>query len=72
MEIEFDFRKERSSIFGEILRPVAKITFVNGSTESEELVYMDFGADVTLISRSVGGEGMPNLMLFSGKILLLY
>ncbi len=54
MEIEFGFRKEASSIFGDIFRPVAKITIINGEIESDELVYVDSGADVTLISRSVG------------------
>ena len=53
MEIEFGFRKEASSIFGDIFRPVAKITIINGEIESDELVYVDSGADVTLISRSV-------------------
>ncbi len=54
MEIEFGFRKEPSVIFGDIFRPVAKITIINGEIESDELVYVDSGADVTLISRSVG------------------
>jgi len=54
MEIEFDFRKEESRIFGYILRPVAGITFINNGREIWESVYVDSGADVTLISKSVG------------------
>lgn len=54
MEIGFDFREEESKIFGPILRPVADITFMNGDNEVWESVYVDSGADVSLISRSVG------------------
>lgn len=54
MEIEFDFKKEKSRIFGSILRPVAAITFVNEKIEILESLYVDSGADVTLISKSVG------------------
>jgi|SRR3989344_7228492 len=54
MELEFDFRKEPSSLFGEINRPVARITLINGLNEIPEYVYVDSGADITLISKSVG------------------
>jgi|SRR3989344_1647797 len=54
MEIEFDFKKEESWIFGAIWRPVASVTFINGEREIWESVYVDSGADVTLISKSVG------------------
>ena len=54
MEIEFAFRKEESKIFGEILRPVARIILINGEKEIAEHLYVDSGADVTLIPKSVG------------------
>ena len=54
MEIEFDFKEEKSRIFGPILRPVARIILINGNIEFPEHVYVDSGADVTLISKSVG------------------
>lgn len=54
MEIEFDFKKEESKIFGPILRPVARIILVNNEIEVPEHVYVDSGADVSLIPKSVG------------------
>ena len=54
MEIEFDFREEQSRLFGPILRPVAEIVFVNGNKEILESVYVDSGADVSLMPKSVG------------------
>ncbi|MBI2449814.1 hypothetical protein HYV49_05985 [Candidatus Pacearchaeota archaeon] len=54
MEIEFDFKEENSRIFGPILRPVARIILINGNIEFPEYVYVDSGADITLISKSVG------------------
>ena len=54
MEIEFDFRKEESRIFGAIWRPVASVTLIHEEREIWESVYVDSGADVTLISKSVG------------------
>ena len=54
MEIEFEFREEQSKIFGFILRPIAEITFINNDKEILELVYVDSGADITLIPKSVG------------------
>lgn len=54
MEIEFDFREERSKIFGPILRPIAKITLINDDMEVPEYLYVDSGADISLISKSVG------------------
>ena len=38
MEIEFDFRKEQSRIFGTILRPVAKVIFSNNGKELAEVL----------------------------------
>lgn len=54
VEIEFDFKKEESNIFGPILRPVARLFIIKGKTKLPEIFYVDSGADVTLIPRSVG------------------
>jgi len=54
MEIEFDFREEQSNVFGPISRPIAEITFINNDKEILELIYVDSGADITLIPKSVG------------------
>ncbi len=54
MEVEFSFKEENSRIFGLIPRPVARIILINGDIEVPEMVYVDSGADVTLIPRSVG------------------
>lgn len=54
MEIEFDFKKEESRIFGPILRPVARIFLINEGKEVAEHLYVDSGADVSLIPKSVG------------------
>lgn len=54
MEIEFDFREESSGLFGKIKRPVAKITLINKNKTVPQIFYVDSGADITLIPRSVG------------------
>jgi len=54
MEIEFGFRKEKSSLFGEIKRPVARVILINKEIKIPEIFYVDSGADITLIPRSVG------------------
>jgi hypothetical protein len=54
MEVEFDFREEHSRLFGSILRPVARIILINGKTEVPEHLYVDSGADISLITKSVG------------------
>ncbi len=54
MEVSFDFREEESRIFGPVLRPVAEIFFISNDREVLESVYVDSGADVTLIPKSVG------------------
>lgn len=54
MEIEFDFKEEQSRIFGPIPRPVARIILINRGNEVPEHVYVDSGADITLIPKSVG------------------
>ncbi len=54
MEIEFDFKEEQSRLFGSILRPVAKVSFIYKGKELMESVYVDSGADVSLMPKSVG------------------
>ncbi|MEK6922654.1 MAG: hypothetical protein AABX08_02535 [Nanoarchaeota archaeon] len=54
MEVEFDFKEEQSKLFGPILRPVARVYFISGGVEYPEHVYVDSGADITLIPRSIG------------------
>ena len=54
MEIEFDFRKEQSGIFGAVDRPVAKVTLTNRGISIPEIFYVDSGADLTLVPRSIG------------------
>lgn len=54
MEIEFDFTEEKSSILGTIKRPVAEITLINNKKELMESMYVDSGADISLIPKSVG------------------
>ena len=54
MEIEFGFRREQSGIFGSIERPVARVILTNRGISIPEIFYVDSGADLTLIPRSVG------------------
>ena len=54
MEIEFDFREEQSKIFGAILRPVAEVIFIYKDKEILESAYVDSGADISLIPKSLG------------------
>jgi hypothetical protein len=51
MRVEFPYRKETSSTFGVIFRPVAKVTLED---EFDQWLYVDSGADITLIPFSVG------------------
>lgn len=54
MEIEFDFREEISKIFGPIKRPVVEVIFKHKGKEILEYPYVDSGADISLIPKSVG------------------
>ena len=54
MEISFDFKLEESKLFGKILRPVAEIIFINNNNKVLETAYVDSGADLSLIPRSIG------------------
>jgi hypothetical protein len=51
MRIEFPYRKEKSSTFGVIFRPVANVILEH---EFAQWFYVDSGADITLIPFSVG------------------
>jgi hypothetical protein len=54
MEIEFAFRKESSGLFGSIGRPVARVIVIHRRRRVPQLFYVDSGADITLIPKSVG------------------
>lgn len=54
MRAEFAFKEEKSGLFGIIKRPVAAVTFVNGEKEILESLYVDSGADITMLPKSVG------------------
>ncbi len=54
--VEFPYREEESKIFGKILRPVARI-FINSDKENDwkpALVYIDSGADISLLPKDFG------------------
>lgn len=55
MTIEFRYREEESEITGKILRPVAALEFKSKNGEWIEIrMYIDSGADITLIPLSFG------------------
>ncbi|MFA4957034.1 MAG: retropepsin-like aspartic protease [Candidatus Methanoperedens sp.] len=54
MEIEFSYRKENSKLIGVIYRPIAKVEFKSSMGWVPELMYVDSGADITLIPKSLG------------------
>jgi hypothetical protein len=51
MQIEFPFVREKANIVKSILRPLARVIF---NEEVPQWMYVDSGADVTLLPRSVG------------------
>jgi hypothetical protein len=51
MRVDFPYVREKSSIFGVVARPVAKITLQDKITQ---WMYVDSSADITLIPISVG------------------
>jgi ABC-type uncharacterized transport system permease subunit len=51
MRVEFPHRKEKSSTLGVIFRPVAKVILED---EFDQWLYVDSGADVSLIPLSLG------------------
>jgi hypothetical protein len=54
MEIEFAFRMEHSDLFGSIPRPVARVVVIYRRRRIPQFFYVDSGADITLIPKSVG------------------
>jgi hypothetical protein len=52
--MQFKYRKEFSKTLGVIYRPVAEVIFINADKEVRDFPYVDSGADITLIPRSVG------------------
>lgn len=52
--MQFKYRKEFSKTLGVIYRPVAEVIFINGDKEVRDFPYVDSGADIKLIPRSVG------------------
>ncbi|MGA2460707.1 MAG: hypothetical protein ABSF82_04740 [Candidatus Bathyarchaeia archaeon] len=51
MRVDFPYVRERSARFGVITRPVARVTLQDRITQ---WMYVDSGADITLIPLSVG------------------
>jgi hypothetical protein len=51
MRVTFPYVKEKSSVFGVVFRPVAKAIF---EVEFPQWMYVDSGADISLIPLSVG------------------
>lgn len=53
MDVSFDFEEEGQSLFGKILRPVAKVTFKSPKNNNAVTVWMivDTGADYTILPR---------------------
>jgi len=54
MRVEFPFIEEKSNLVPIILRPVAKVKIKGDSDEITLEMYVDSGADITLLSYSVG------------------
>lgn len=52
--IIFKYRKQKSSAFGEILRPIADIMLEFSGNKIEIPMYIDSGADITLIPFKLG------------------
>ena len=54
MTVELHYRKEQSTLFGSIWRPVAEVLLEGPDGRFVDLFYIDSGADITLISDEVG------------------
>ncbi|MFZ5801309.1 MAG: hypothetical protein ACOY3D_08075 [Candidatus Omnitrophota bacterium] len=52
--IKFHYRKESSAITGSVLRPVADVVLEAGTRKVEAAMYIDSGADITIISLGLG------------------
>ena len=52
--VKFRYRKEASIITGEVLRPIADVILESGRSKMETAMYIDSGADITMIPLGVG------------------
>lgn len=52
--IKFHYRKEASIITGTVLRPVADVIIESGHNKVETAMYIDSGADITMVSLELG------------------
>lgn len=53
--VEFAYRKEKSGLLGDILRPVAQIEIKSEETDwFPVIMYIDSGADISLVPRNFG------------------
>lgn len=52
--IKFRYKKEASIITGTVLRPVADVILESGRRKVEAAMYIDSGADITMISLELG------------------
>jgi len=53
--VEFTYRKEKSGILGDILRPIAQLEIKSEKTDwFPVIMYIDSGADITLVPRNFG------------------
>jgi len=67
--VRFEFREEKSKHFGSIYRPIAEVR-LHGEVVVNELFYIDSGADITIIPRTVGE--LLGLHLEESEIIDLY
>lgn len=52
--IKYHYRRESSIISGTVLRPVAEVTLEYKDQAVEAVMYIDSGADITMVSLEVG------------------
>ena len=53
--VEFTYRKEKSGILGDILRPIAQLEIKSEKTDwFPVIMYIDSGADISLVPRNFG------------------
>ncbi|HLC68465.1 MAG TPA: hypothetical protein VJH24_01385 [Candidatus Bilamarchaeaceae archaeon] len=53
-EVIFDFKEQDSKMFGKIRRPVADLVISNADKKALMPFYVDSGADLTLVPKSLG------------------
>jgi hypothetical protein len=52
--IKFHYRKEASAVLGTVLRPVADAMLESGNCKVEAALYIDSGADITMVPLGLG------------------